>query len=564
MLFAAFTSTRTPAERSRALLGTARRAFAAKRDHSRRQLLDLARPRGALPGSRERPKARERGHQGAGPGPALGKVQPDRPPRAGDPPGHVQEAVAKALGLGAREISLEKKRLGPAHKVLGDQHQLQPSGVRGELAKGQVAKAGVLGGPDRILHPCPGPVAGLQNHRIAVLVCEHHLEAVAIGIREGELGARVRALTPTDRPRACRPPRQVEVAKLSHPGPLTLGEVLSNRRCPCRLGHREDRLPRVLVDAHAGREGALHLEDSIEELVGAAGRVGTHEDRDVGVLAHRLRKLVERVHQHLGVVGAGANTAADHTQVLVDALDQLPEAVREDTNIPILVRTDSAGCTHEFLDAVLEMECSFSASMRIDEHARQTILAVAESAWTPAIRQDLTEREGAWVAELCDLDLSGWPAGARAICRRERPHPGAQLTFSDADGHRFQVMLTNQHGDPVALEARHRARARVEDAIRAAKDTGLRNLPFREFTANAAWLELVLIAQDLVSWAQSLLLEGDLARAEPKRLRYRLLHVAGRITRSGRRTRLHLPEGWPWAGALVDAFSRLRALPAPG
>jgi len=261
---------------------------------------------------------------------------------------------------------------------------------------------------------------------------------------------------------------------------------------------------------------------------------------------------------------AGANTAADHIEVLVDALDQLPEAVRESEATPILVRTDSAGCTHEFLDAVTQMECAFSASMRIDEQAREVILGLPESAWTPAIRQDGGERDGAWVAELTPLDLTGWPEGSRAICRRERPHPGAQLTFSDAGGHRFQVMLTNQEGDPVVLEARHRARARVEDAIRAAKDTGLSNLPFRDFAPNAAWCELVLIAQDLISWAQTLLLEGDLARAEPKRLRYRLLHVAGRITRSGRAITLHLPAGWPWAGALVRAFARLRALPAPG
>ena len=261
---------------------------------------------------------------------------------------------------------------------------------------------------------------------------------------------------------------------------------------------------------------------------------------------------------------AGANTAIDHIGVLADALDQLPEAVREATSIPMLVRTDSAGCTHGFLEAATQMECSFSASMPIDERSREVIIAVAESAWTPAIRQDGADREGAWVAELTDLDLTGWPAGSRAICRRERPHPGAQLSFTDADGHRFQVLLTNQEGDPVALEARHRARARVEDAIRAAKDTGLSNLPFRDFAANAAWMELVLIAQDLLSWAQALLLEGDLARAEPKRLRYRLLHTAGRITRSGRRIRLHLPARWPWTHALTHAFSRLRALPAPG
>lgn len=261
---------------------------------------------------------------------------------------------------------------------------------------------------------------------------------------------------------------------------------------------------------------------------------------------------------------AGANTATDHIGVLVDALDQLPVEVREDGDTRVLVRTDSAGATHDFLEAVVEMECAFSASMRIDRHAREVILALPESAWTPAIRQDGGEREGAWVAELDDLDLSIWPAGSRAICRRERPHPGAQLSFSDADGHRFQMLLTNQEGDPVMLEARHRARARVEDAIRAAKDTGLRNLPFREFTANAAWLEVVLIAQDLLSWAQSLLLDGELARTEPKRLRYRLLHTAGHITRSGRRIRLHLPARWPWADALVAAFMRLRALPAPG
>jgi Transposase DDE domain group 1 len=260
---------------------------------------------------------------------------------------------------------------------------------------------------------------------------------------------------------------------------------------------------------------------------------------------------------------AGANCAAENIAVLVDALDQLPASIHEDAGAPILVRADAAGCTHEFLDAVVEMELFFSVSMPIDEPVRQAILALPESAWAPAVRQDGSEREGAWVADLAELDLSAWPAGSRAICRRERPHPGAQLSFSDHEGHRFQVLLTNQAGEAVELEARHRARARVEDAIRAAKDSGLRNLPFRDFAPNAAWLELVLIAQDLMSWAQRLLLEGDLARAEPKRLRYRLLHVAGRITRSGRRLRLHLPQGWPWATALATAFRRLGALPAP-
>src|SRR4029450_7101384 len=120
------------------------------------------------------------------------------------------------------------------------------------------------------------------------------------------------------------------------------------------------------------------------------------------------------------------------------------------------------------------------------------------------------------------LDLHTWPEGTRAICRREDAHPGAQLRFTDHDGHRFQVFLTDQpNPDLAALELRHRQRARVEDRIRAAKATGLGNLPFDRWRRNAVWLELVLCAQDLLCWTQSLLLDGGLALAEPKALRYR-------------------------------------------
>ncbi len=261
---------------------------------------------------------------------------------------------------------------------------------------------------------------------------------------------------------------------------------------------------------------------------------------------------------------AGANTAADHIAVLIDALAQLPGGVGEHpAGHGILVRADSAGASHAFLDALADMGMSFSVGFDLTAPVRAAVLALSEGAWSPALTQAGEIRQGAFVAEIFP-DLRGWPPGTRAICRRERPHPGAQLTFSDADGHRFQVFITNQAGEDVALLERcHRAHARVEDRIRAAKDTGLRNLPFRAFAPNCLWLELVLIAQDLTSWAQTLVLSGDLARAEPKRLRYRLLHVAARITRSGRRVRLHLPIGWPWARELVAAFARLRALPAP-
>ena len=257
---------------------------------------------------------------------------------------------------------------------------------------------------------------------------------------------------------------------------------------------------------------------------------------------------------------AGFNTACDHIGLLERALAQLPA---EAVGPGLLVRADRAGATHEFLDHVAARGLGFSVGLDLTERVRQAILALPESGWQPALAQDGEEREGAWVAELV-LDLSAWPAGTRAICRRERPHPGAQLSFSDENGYRFQVFLTNQQGSRIArLEQLHRARAACEDRIRCGKESGLRNLPFRDFAPNAAWLELVLIGQDLLVWTQRLLLaDTELARCEPKRLRYRLLHVAGRLTRHARRLVLHLPRAWPWQRELLTAFERLRTLPA--
>ena len=257
---------------------------------------------------------------------------------------------------------------------------------------------------------------------------------------------------------------------------------------------------------------------------------------------------------------AGANTAADHVALLGRALAQLPEGA---LNRGTLVRCDSAGATHAFLEAVAAWGLSFSVGYDLTERVRAAILALLESDWVPALDSGGDPREGAWVAEL-PLDLSAWPPGTRAICRRERPHPGAQLSFSDAGGHRFQVILTNQKGSRIArLEQVHRQRAAVEDSIRCAKASGLRNLPFRSYAMNAAWLELVLMGIDLLSWTKRLLLRGtDLAACEPKSLRYRLLHVAGRIASHAGGVKLRLPRSWPWAETLAAAFTRLQALPS--
>ena len=260
---------------------------------------------------------------------------------------------------------------------------------------------------------------------------------------------------------------------------------------------------------------------------------------------------------------AAAGNSGDHVQALDLALEQLPESALDGD---ILARSDSAGGSHDFADACRETRIRFSLGYAIQQPLREAILQLPESAWLPALNGDGCGRDGAWVAELTDLvNLESWPEGTRLICRRERPHPGAQLSFSDVDGHRFQCFITDQQDEDIAaLEVLHRQHAEVEDRVKTLKATGAERLPFHSFTANAAWLELALIAHDVMVWTQGLTLEGEHAICEPKRLRYRILHVAGQLTRHARRTTLHLPADWPWAGAILRAFKRLAALPAYG
>lgn len=275
---------------------------------------------------------------------------------------------------------------------------------------------------------------------------------------------------------------------------------------------------------------------------------------------------------------AGSNTAADHIAVTDLALAQIPEPARYGT--PILISADGAGSTKDWLTHLRGLredglDLRFSVGFTATEAVQAAIRALPECAWTPAIEADGTRREGADVAELTGLlpglTAAGWPAGMRVIVRRERPHPGAQLRFTDHDGWRFQTFATDtppgwrggRGGHLAQLEARHRAHARVEDRIRCAKDTGLGHPPSREYKINQAWLELTLMACDLIAWTQTTLLEGDWPRAEPRLLRYKTLHAAARLTRGGRRLFLRIDAGWPWRHALAAAFARLQALPLP-
>ncbi len=287
---------------------------------------------------------------------------------------------------------------------------------------------------------------------------------------------------------------------------------------------------------------------------------------------------------------AGSNTAADHIIVLTQALASVPAQYRptpdgpdgpdvfDGTNTPkVLVRSDSAGATHTFAKACREQGVGFSFGFAVTAPVKEAIVVLGEAAvpahfdginvWTDAVNSDGSTRDGAWIAEATAVvDLSAWPVGTRLILRKERPHPGAQLRFTDLDGHRITAFITDTPvgvvpGQLAGLDLRHRQHARVEDRIRQAKATGLRNFPCHHAAANAAWLEIVMTATDLIAWTKLLGFTDhpELARCEIAAFRYRVLHIAARITRGARQIRLRLDATWRWTHAIAHAWNRIRA-----
>ena len=260
---------------------------------------------------------------------------------------------------------------------------------------------------------------------------------------------------------------------------------------------------------------------------------------------------------------AGSNTATDHLQVISEALAQIPGSTRGKS---VLVRIDGAGGSHKVIEALTRRRLAYSVGFTLPENTPDLLKLIPEHVWTPAYDATDAVRDGAWVAELTHLmDLTGWPPGMRVIVRKERPHPGAQLRFEDVEGMRITAFVTNTvRGQLADLELRHRRRARVEDRIRLAKDTGLANLPLHSFAANRIWCAIVALAAEITAWMQMLALAGHPARRwEPKALRFRLFTIPATLARSARRVRLHLAGRAPFARLTLEALARLGAL-APG
>jgi len=296
---------------------------------------------------------------------------------------------------------------------------------------------------------------------------------------------------------------------------------------------------------------------------------------------------------------AGSNTAADHITLTDAAIAALPPAFRR----RLMITCDGAGASHDLVTHLDKLaarpghQLIYSIGWALGEREKTTLRLVPEAAWQIAIdsRGEIRERraddacpdiscahracwiEEAHVTELTGLlregpggdQLNGWPKTLRVFARRERPHPGAQLTLFEAgDGWRYSLWATNRPaatrgwpGNNAYIDAAHRVQARVEDVIRTGKDTGLGHFPSFDFAVNAAWLTAAMIACILLAWLKLLALDGDLAKAEPKMLRYRVLHAAARLVRGGRKRRLKIQATWPWAEAITTAWRYIDALP---
>jgi hypothetical protein len=298
---------------------------------------------------------------------------------------------------------------------------------------------------------------------------------------------------------------------------------------------------------------------------------------------------------------AGSNTASDHLRLLGEAITALPPALRR----RLMITCDGAGASHALVEELDRLasrhgyQVIYSVGWELGAREKAAIGKVPEAAWEIAVdgKGEVRERrsddacgnprcahracwiEEAHVTELTGLlregpdgdQLNAWPETMRVFARRERPHPGAQLSlFEAAGGWRYSLWVTNLpattrgwRGQCAYVDAAHRVHARVEDVIRTAKDTGLGHFPSHDYKINQAWLDAAMTGCVLLSWLRLVALGGDLARAEPKTLRYRILHAAARLARGGRRRTLKIAATWPWAQAIVTAWQRVQAIPHP-
>ena len=345
--------------------------------------------------------------------------------------------------------------------------------------------------------------------------------------------------------------------------PSTLGTFLRS----FRWGHvrQLDRVSRELL-AQAWAAGAgpgdtpltIDLDSTICETYGLSKEGARHHSYTgqrgyhplLAVAAGTGEVLMARLRE------GRANTARGAAHFLRETVSRVRYAGARGQ---LTVRADSGFYTHGVVKVCRKTDVRFSITVRLRQSLRDLIEAIPEDAWRPI---PYWMEGGADVAETEYTPFKIQPGAApvRLIVRRVRPTPGSQLAlFANYSYHAF---ITDRQGDTLELEADHRRRAEVENAIRDLKySVGLNHLPSGRFAANAAWLAVQVMAHNLARWTGRIAL-GE-AAATTKTLRRRFLSLAGRITRKARQLTLHLPRRWPWETQFISALTRLRAIPLP-
>jgi Transposase DDE domain group 1 len=384
-------------------------------------------------------------------------------------------------------------------------------------------------------------------------------------------------------------------------GKITAGVNMARRRAWAAAAARHGALPGIRVaDKTLDGVTCIRLDASV---------VTCHSDKQgaepnfKGFGLHPLLAYCDNTSEPLAGMlrpgSAGSNTAADHLAVLDAAITAVPPGFRR----RLMVTCDGAGASHDLIARLDKLasrpgyQVIYSVGWELGGREKAAITAAPGQAWQIAVDEHGEARERrvqdacgdrscghrrCWIEEAHVTELTGllrdglagdqcggWPAKMRIFARRERPHPGAQLSLFEAeDGWRYTLWVTNRPastrgwpGQPAYIDAAHRVHARVEDAIRTGKDCGIGKYPATSLAMNKAWQAAALTAATLLAWLKLLALDGALARAEPKTLRYRILHAAAKLTRGARQRRLNIAATWPWATDILIAWHRISALP---
>ena len=249
-----------------------------------------------------------------------------------------------------------------------------------------------------------------------------------------------------------------------------------------------------------------------------------------------------------------ANTARGAGHFLRETIGRVRQA---GASGQLTVRADSGFYAHGVVKVCRAMKVRFSITVRQHPSIRRLIEAIPDDAWSPI---PYWLDGGADVAETTYTPFATEKDAApvRLIVRRVRPTPGSQLALLVL--YDFHAFITDRDGETVSLEADHRRHAEIENAIRDLKHgMALNHLPSGRFAANGAWLAVQVMAHNLARWTARLGLGEGIVTT--KTLRRRLFALVGRLTRSARQVRLHLPTRWPWATGWTTALARLRAIP---